>query len=147
MKEEKYKELRQQVIAWGKERGLIHKENSSKQYLKFLEEIGETAKAILHRDSGGIIDGFGDTAVTMIILSEQLGSRCDLTITDAYLNIDLSDIVKRVSPTFINPSAMNFLYCIAHSNGLDLVECLNVAYNEIKDRKGKTENGTFIKQT
>jgi NTP pyrophosphatase (non-canonical NTP hydrolase) len=29
---------------------------------------------------------------------------------------------------------------------LDLYECLESAYNEIKDRKGKTINGTFIKQ-
>lgn len=27
----------------------------------------------------------------------------------------------------------------------DLFQCLELAYNEIKDRKGKTENGTFIK--
>lgn len=30
--------------------------------------------------------------------------------------------------------------------GLDPVECLEIAYNEIKDRKGKTVNGTFIKE-
>lgn len=30
--------------------------------------------------------------------------------------------------------------------GLDPTECLESAWNEIKDRKGKTVNGTFIKQ-
>jgi hypothetical protein len=30
--------------------------------------------------------------------------------------------------------------------GLDLRECLNSAYNEIKDRKGVTTNGTFIRE-
>jgi NTP pyrophosphatase (non-canonical NTP hydrolase) len=30
---------------------------------------------------------------------------------------------------------------------LDPVLCLESAYNEIKDRKGKTENGTFIKNS
>ena len=30
--------------------------------------------------------------------------------------------------------------------GLDPTECLEHAWNEIKDRKGKTVNGTFIKQ-
>lgn len=30
--------------------------------------------------------------------------------------------------------------------GLDPVECLEIAYNEIKNRKGKTVNGTFIKE-
>lgn len=28
---------------------------------------------------------------------------------------------------------------------LDLTECANLVYNEIKDRKGKTVGGTFIK--
>jgi NTP pyrophosphatase (non-canonical NTP hydrolase) len=30
--------------------------------------------------------------------------------------------------------------------GLDPTECLESAWNEIKDRKGKTVNGTFIKE-
>ena len=30
--------------------------------------------------------------------------------------------------------------------GLNPTECLESAWNEIKDRKGKTVNGTFIKQ-
>ena len=30
--------------------------------------------------------------------------------------------------------------------GLDLTECLEVAYNEIKDRKGKLVNGIFVKE-
>ena len=29
--------------------------------------------------------------------------------------------------------------------GTSLTECLNIAYNEIKDRTGKTVNGTYIK--
>ena len=144
-KEEKYKELQQQVVEWGKERRLIYNGNSGKQYLKFLEEVGETARAILKKDESGMTDGFGDIAVTMIILSEQLGNNCELTVTDTVLEIDLFDVVRRVSPSFVNPSAMNFLHDAAASYDLDLVNCLEVAYNEIKDRQGKTENGTFIK--
>ena len=30
--------------------------------------------------------------------------------------------------------------------GLDLTECLEVSYNEIKDRKGKLVNGVFVKE-
>jgi hypothetical protein len=33
----------------------------------------------------------------------------------------------------------------AASEGYDLVECLELAYNEIKNRKGVTSNGNFIK--
>jgi hypothetical protein len=28
---------------------------------------------------------------------------------------------------------------------IDIVECVSSAWNEIKDRKGKTENGVFLK--
>ncbi len=34
---------------------------------------------------------------------------------------------------------------LCYQRGIDPVECLNKAYNVIKDRKGKTVNGTFIK--
>ena len=35
---------------------------------------------------------------------------------------------------------------IAERNGLSLTECLQVAYNDIKDRKGRMVNGTFVKE-
>lgn len=34
----------------------------------------------------------------------------------------------------------------AHIQGTNLTECLEVAYNEISNRKGKTVNGVFIKE-
>lgn len=35
---------------------------------------------------------------------------------------------------------------IARLRGLDMVECLDLAYQKIKDRKGRLENGVFIKE-
>lgn len=35
---------------------------------------------------------------------------------------------------------------IAHRNGLTLHECIEHAYNDIKDRKGKMVNGLFVKE-
>tara|TARA_R100000951_G_scaffold93049_1_gene81592 strand:+ start:744 stop:1040 length:297 start_codon:yes stop_codon:yes gene_type:complete len=90
------------VIEWAEERGLIKKENATKQFMKLTEEVGELANAILKKDPYETIDAIGDIQVVLIILCEQLD-----------LNIN---------------------------------QCLESAYNEIKDRKGKTVNGTFIKQ-
>ena len=39
------------------------------------------------------------------------------------------------------------LIILAMQNGMDLESCLEVAYNEIKGRKGKTINGVFIKES
>lgn len=38
------------------------------------------------------------------------------------------------------------LVILAMQNDMDLYECLNQAYNEIKDRKGKNVNGVFVKE-
>ena len=38
------------------------------------------------------------------------------------------------------------LVILAEQQGLSLEECLQAAWDEIKDRKGKTVNGTFIKE-
>jgi hypothetical protein len=39
----------------------------------------------------------------------------------------------------------DWLKDLANSLDLDLTECANIAWNEIKNRTGKTVNGTFIK--
>ena len=39
------------------------------------------------------------------------------------------------------------LVILAMQNDMDLHECLNQAYNEIKDRKGKNVNGVFVKES
>ena len=91
------------VTAWAQERGLLDRENVPKQMLKIMEEVGETASAILKNDSAKIIDGIGDSFVTLIVLSKQLG---------------------------LEPS-----------------HCLEVAWNEIKNRKVKMVDGTFVKES
>ncbi|HFE9852437.1 TPA: MazG-like family protein [Enterococcus faecalis] len=39
------------------------------------------------------------------------------------------------------------LVILAMQNDMDLYECMNQAYNEIKDRKGKNVNGVFVKES
>lgn len=95
------KELEKKVILWAKNKNLLTKDNAKNQYIKSVEEHAEIGRAILKNDLPGIIDGIGDTLVTLIILANQ--------------------------------------------HDTDLETCLQVAWDEIKDRKGKTVNGTFIK--
>ena len=95
-------ELIQNVKIWAKEKDLLKKENSQAQMLKVLEEVGDTAGALLKNKNQEIIDGLGDSFVTLIILCYQLD--------------------------------------------LEPKESLQTAWNEIKNRKGKTINGTFIRE-
>jgi NTP pyrophosphatase (non-canonical NTP hydrolase) len=39
------------------------------------------------------------------------------------------------------------LTSVAHMSGLSIENCINAAYEEIKNRKGSMSNGTFIKQS
>jgi hypothetical protein len=135
------------VIDWAKERGLDKLEYNEKQYLKFLEEVGETCRAILKQDREAIIDGFGDIAVTMIVLNLQNHSICKLEIYgfDKNFTWNFGDLVRRVQPYFINPMAMDCLASLCRYEGFNLEECLESAYNEIKNRQGKLVNGTFVK--
>ena len=93
--------LIENVIQWADDKDILKRENAPNQTMKVMEELGETASAILKSKEDEIKDGLGDTFVTLIILSKQLG--------------------------------------------LEPADCLAAAWDEIKDRKGKTENGVFIK--
>ena len=98
-----FDELIQNVKGWAEDKDILKAENAPKQLMKVMEELGETAGAIAkNKKTDEIQDGIGDTFVTLIILSYQMG---------------------------LEPST-----------------CLEAAWNEIKDRKGKTENGVFIKE-
>ena len=83
----------EKVEQWVIDRNL-HTQDPKVQMCKTMEELGELARAINKGDKEKQMDGIGDTVVTLICISEQLGLKF---------------------------------------NG-----CLDYAYNEIKDRKGKT---------
>lgn len=95
------KELINAVEQWSTNKGLDNAD-SSKQFLKVAEEVGEVAAALARGDRDALKDGIGDVVVTLIILAQQ--------------------------------------------NDMSIQECLSTAYEEIKDRKGKLVNGTFIKE-
>jgi NTP pyrophosphatase (non-canonical NTP hydrolase) len=137
------KELQPLIIEWAKEKGI---NNSGRQYLKVLEEVGETAKAILQNDIDEIKDGIGDIAVTLIILY-SLEDRNVFTANHILGSsvVDLEDMIEDLY--FREPDILDTLGRIALRFNTNLEECLNIAWNEIKGRTGKTVNGTFIKDS
>ena len=50
-------ELQPMILEWAKEKDLLKHENADKQRLKLLEEVGETAQAILKGDKEKCKDG------------------------------------------------------------------------------------------
>ena len=65
------KDLIKQVETWAADKGILKPDNSHKQCLKTLEELGEVSRALLRDDKPGLIDGIGDVTVTLIILAKQ----------------------------------------------------------------------------
>ena len=136
------KELKPLIIEWANERDLIHSENADKQRLKLIEECGELASAILKNDIELQKDSLGDIFVVLTILEAQINKNFD---TDIYRSTD--SILKDLLDLMISPreNSVNSLFHICLKLNHNLTECVNLAYNKIKNRKGKTENGTFIK--
>ena len=142
-------ELQVLILQWAKEKDLLKFENAPKQRLKLLEEVGETARAILKNKTDDIKDSIGDIFVVLVILADQLSEEI-LFETYGVAKDDNQDFVFLLD-NILNSKRLYFssayLNDICTKLNLDLTECANLAWNEIKDRKGNTIEGTFIKNS
>ena len=62
---------------------------------------------------------------------------------------ELAGGIAKQKPDVISDSigdCMVVLTIIAAQNGLNVTDCLQAAYNEIKDRKGRMIDGVFVKE-
>lgn len=95
-------ELVLNVEKWAKEKGL-DKAESSKQFLKVTEEVGEVASALARSDRDLLEDGIGDVVVTLIILALQNGMSLSECLETAYDEIK-SRTGKMVNGVFVKAS-------------------------------------------
>lgn len=84
-----------------------------------------------HHDRG-LIDGATDQT-QFVKLLEEVGELAGNISRGKDISDDIGDIIV----VLIN---------IAERNGLSIEECLDVAYGDIKCRKGKQINGCFVKE-
>jgi NTP pyrophosphatase (non-canonical NTP hydrolase) len=140
-----FAELQGLVIDWAKERNINSIES---QYLKIIEEVGELAKAINSKNYTEIIDAFGDVAVTLVVANKIVEKKkiaLPTQRTKKATNLYIKGILFGISIADFH-EAYAELYSLAKHLGYDLNDCLWAAYNVIKDRKGKTVDGNFIKE-
>ena len=76
----------------------------------------------------------GDIKTQAIKLQEEVGE-----LAKAILENNEADIVDAIGDSVV------VLTNLAHLSGFDIEHCIQEAYNEISNRKGKIVNGTFIK--
>lgn len=117
-----FEELRDEVIAWGKDKDLLHEDIAEKQFMKFMEEVFE------FRDEWTLYVNacnrcrYGEADNDPVVVTRK-----------GNMKLEMGDILVT-------------LIILCDQLNLDPVDCLGRAYEKIKDRKGKTINGVFIKE-
>lgn len=77
-----------------------------------------------------------DPRTQMCKVMEELGE-----LAKAIFKNDVEQQVDGIGDVYVT------LVCLAEQLGLNIDVCIDSAYNEIKDRKGKLINGVFVKES
>ena len=161
------------IQEWAKERKIYEELTPFDELLKTHEEVGELIKACYDNDKPAIQDAIGDVMVTLINycykeridVLEQIkdvlnfeSKRADSKVVLAlniqnslnrlmHANFKLLGIGGETPFLFFYEiiTIIGYLDDIAFLEKTTLEECLNIAYNEIKNRTGRIINGKFIK--
>ena len=161
------------IHKWAKERKIYEELTSFDELLKTHEEVGELIKACYNNDKPAIQDAIGDVLITLINycykkkidvleqINDVLNFERKRADSKVVLALSIQDSLTRLMNANFRllgiggetPSLyfyeiitmIGYLDDIAFLESTTLEECLNIAYNEIKNRKGKIFNGKFIK--
>lgn len=162
-------QLIKQIEQWASDRNIIKGSKPIDQAMKLFSEFGELADNVgKGRD---IKDDCGDIFIVLTIISAQYENGFMLEcVKDKSPVDDLSKLksIKHVTHVlashlysfvysvedslFCDPSydlklCIQYLSRVAELSNVTLEECVQVAYNDIKDRKGLMHNGVFIKES
>nr|DAU66347.1 MAG TPA: NTP-PPase-like protein [Caudoviricetes sp.] len=136
-----------------------------KQTLKLFEELGELCAGYAKQKEQLTKDSIGDCAVVVVGLAMMIkldpvdilikASRSKRnSIEDCFeLMIENASEFQFTRKNEVNTTGefnlcriINHLKSIAYKLGYDFVDCFELAYNEIKDRKGRWVEGSFVKE-
>lgn len=167
------KKLISNVENWAVERNIVEGSDPSKQFLKLVEELGELAEGICTRNTDLAMDGAGDVAVVAIIMAKQYNKELNFSTkvhgskssgepsfpTLAYRRFALTAAsigaiggvlargnAKPETMQSLLSLVMEHLVQLTHMLGTSLEACLEMAWNEIKHRKGRMVDGVFVKE-
>lgn len=116
-----FEDLKDKVLEWADDKDLLHSENADKQFMKFIEEVFEFNVEMV-------------AGLNYIKQCEYIGTSLDHNLKKIRnLKLEMGDI-------FVT------LIILCEDLEIDPVVCLEMAYKKISKRKGKTINGTFVKE-
>lgn len=73
-------------------------------------------------------------------ITEEVGEIRDVLLKPTKFTEPQAALKDAIGDTLVT------IIVLAHQLDLDVTECLSIAYEEIKNRKGKMVNGTFVKE-
>ena len=150
------------IEEWSKERGIDTLPYQEQRY-KIMEEFGEFFGAYYRGHLEELKDSLGDIVVTLIIYVQQF-SKGERNFFEEfwwvdkgefnYLGFHLDQIAistnliwSGASGIWVLRDVVADLKNIALHYGWDLIDCVEHAWEEIKDRKGQVVNGKWVKET
>lgn len=81
-----------------------------------------------------------DPKIQWMRVTEEVGEIRDVLLKPTKFTEPQAALNDAIGDTLIT------IIVLAHQLDLDVTECLGIAYEEIKNRKGKMINGTFVKE-
>lgn len=81
-----------------------------------------------------------DPKIQWMRITEEVGEIRDVLLKPTKFTEPQSALKDAIGDTLVT------IIVLAHQLDLDVTECLGIAYKEIKNRKGKMINGTFVKE-
>lgn len=159
------KELVTLTKKWFVDRDLENGGRLDKQALKLSEEFGELCAGYLKQNEKLTKDSIGDCAVVIVGLALLIDVDVHSIFKSAdgvrpkeamesfkLLNANISefqlsqDLASKEMCRHNLVRAVAYLKSISKALDYDFTDCLELAYNEIKDRKGRWIDGTFVKE-
>ena len=81
-----------------------------------------------------------DPKIQWMRVTEEVGEIRDVLLKPTKFTDPQMALKDAIGDTLVT------IIVLAHQLDLDVTECLSIAYEEIKSRKGKMVNGTFVKE-
>lgn len=82
-----------------------------------------------------------DPKIQWMRVTEEVGEIRDVLLKPTKFTEPQMALKDAIGDTLVT------IIVLAHQLDLDVTECLSIAYEEIKNRKGKMVNGTFVKES
>lgn len=81
-----------------------------------------------------------DPKIQWMRVTEEVGEIRDVLLKPTKFTEPQAALKDAIGDTLVT------IIVLAHQLDLDVTECLTIAYEEIKNRKGRMVNGTFVKE-